>query len=261
MRTHCSLSWWKRTSVVFALGVIAGCGTAPAPAPAADEQAHGHATTADAPDPATDEVAFLTQLLLTKGHLRVGVELYRQGAFEMADRHMKHPHDELYAELEPAFAARGLTGFADELTALADGVEGRQSVDRVDAAYVTVVAAIDRLTGTGAEPSREARDVAQVIANLIRTAADEYAVGVQDNRVVEPQEYQDAWGFTQVAIEQAGGLAKRGGPVGDVAADIETRIESLAPAWPSIVPPDTISSGASRLSDAAAAIEAAVGRL
>lgn len=174
---------------------------------------------------------------------------------------MKHPHDELYAELEPAFAARGLPGFADELTALADSVEGRQPVDRVDAAYVAAVAAIDRLAGTGAESSREARDVVQVIANLIRTAADEYAVGVQGSRVVEPQEYQDAWGFTQIAMEQADGLATRGGAAGDVAVDIKARLESLAPAWPSVVPPDTIANGASRLSDAATAIEAAGGRL
>lgn len=250
------LSLWSRCLVaLIALAFVVGCGAQPA------EQAPslGHAAPAAAGvvDLANDDVAFLTQLFLTKGHLRVGVQLYRQSAFDMADVHMKHPHDELYAELAPAFTARGLPGFAEELTGLADSVEGRQPLDRVEAAYATVAAAIDRAAGIDAGLGREAGEVVRVVANLIRHAADEYAVGVQGDRVVEPQEYQDAWGFTQMAIEQIDRLAARGDVAGRATGDIRARLESLAPAWPSVVPPDTITSGASSLAAAAAHIESA----
>lgn len=253
------VSWWGWCLVV-GVGVLgaSACGRQPAEPVSSHEHA---AADADAPDLATDDVAFLTQLFLTKGHLRVGTALYRQGAVAAADVHMKHPHDELYAELAPALEARGLPGFADELTALAAAVEGRQPIDRVDAALAAANAAIDRVAGIDADPARASAQVVQVIASLMRHAADEYAVGVQGATVVEPQEYQDAWGFTQIALEQTDRLAARGGAAGQTAAGIRTQLEALAPAWPSIVPPDTITSHADSLAAAATAIDAASGGL
>jgi hypothetical protein len=42
-------------------------------------------------------VAYLTHLGLVRGHLGVGVDLYREGAQDAAQTHMKHPGDELYS--------------------------------------------------------------------------------------------------------------------------------------------------------------------
>ena len=61
---------------------------------------------------ATDDTAYLVQLGLIRGHLRVGYALLEAGADAAAATHSKHPSDELYADLEDAFTARGKPGFA-----------------------------------------------------------------------------------------------------------------------------------------------------
>ncbi len=232
-------TWCRWPATIVVLTIVSGCQTAPTtPADDHDQPSQTGAADPAAPDLARDDMAYLTQLFLTKGHLRVGVELYRQGAFDLADVHMKHPHDELYMDLEPALAARGLPGFADELTALATSVETRQPLTQVEAAHATVVEAIERAAAISgaADPGQ----IIRVVGSLMRTAAEEYAAGVEGTRVVEPKEYQDAWGFTQVAIEQLDKLSGTGGAASQMAADIRTRIDTLAPAWPSVVPPDTL---------------------
>ena len=66
---------------------------------------------------------YLTQLGLMRGHLYVGIELYKNGFLENAKMHMKHPKSELYADIVPTFEAKGSSGFAGELEALALAVE------------------------------------------------------------------------------------------------------------------------------------------
>ena len=44
---------------------------------------------------------YLTNLNLMKGHLWVGVELYKENYLENAKRHMKHPKSELYEFIIP----------------------------------------------------------------------------------------------------------------------------------------------------------------
>src|SRR5690606_14752630 len=84
----------------------------------------GEGEGASAPaDLSQDDAAYLAHLGLVRGHLWVGVQLYNAGHKGMALTHMKHPKDELYADLEPAFEARNEAGFADVLSALAAAVE------------------------------------------------------------------------------------------------------------------------------------------
>lgn len=81
------------------------------------------------------KVAILTALGLVEGHLWVGLATYRASQAEEAKTHMKHPGDELYADLEPLLTAQGLPGFAEELTALAEAVEGGGPPAEAEAAY------------------------------------------------------------------------------------------------------------------------------
>ena len=90
---------------------------------------------AAAADLAEDDVAYLTQLGLVRGHLDVGMDLYRQGERAAAEPHMAHPPEELYQPLEPALAARGAPAFEEQLEELEHLVEQGASVDRVETAY------------------------------------------------------------------------------------------------------------------------------
>ena len=60
-------------------------------------------------------------------------------------------------------------------------------------------------------------------------------------------EYQDAYGFTQVAIEHA---ARAGG--------LEKPVEALAPLWPELAPEGDVDGDAARIAAAKAVVEQAL---
>ncbi|GJL91599.1 hypothetical protein [Hyphococcus sp.] len=139
-------------------------------------------------DAASDDVAYIRLLGLARGHLAAFYELYRGGASEMAQSHAKHPESELYVELSKAFEARHQKGFADELKNLATAAAAGGSVDEE---FTDAIAAIDAHM-----PKTSANDTLLAVAEIVRTAADEFDIGVEDDGTVSnAHEYQDAYGF------------------------------------------------------------------
>lgn len=208
--------------------------------------------TPDAPVPevraSLSDEAYLVRLGLMRGHLLVGHELYGQGALAAARTHSKHPTDELYAGMDVEFAARGAMGFADALEAHALASEGEDAT-AVAGAYAALTAAV---AASEAVVSPSPAMIARIIVELLREAAAEYAIGVVDGRLGNAHEYQDAYGFTQVASA----WAARGGEADGAPFDlIAERIDALADLWPSLVPPDVLDHKAARLYGAAADVE------
>lgn len=196
-------------------------------------------------------VPLLTALGLVEGHLLSGSALYRAGVSDMALVHKQHPSKEIYADLAPMLDAVGAPGFAPELEAAANAVMGGQDAGTVAAAEAAALAAIDRAReAAGATPA----EIAQSVEALVRTAADEYVIGIVDGQVAELAEYQDAWGFMQVAKAQTEALAT-------VAPEVAARMaEALAPTdalFPAIVPEGRIAADPRELQGAAARIELA----
>ena len=186
-------------------------------------------------DLATDDVAFLTQLGLLRGHLKVGLELYRRAMPKMAETHMKHPDAELYADLVPAFKSRGCHAFAGELTELARVVSERNSLEVVDSNYELLGAAIRRCELTAENENPEV--VVQVTMNLLRNALFEYEIGVVDGAIANVHEFQDAWGFTQVAENYARSNAFQSNAESLLIAQrIQRLVGSLELLWPSLNP-------------------------
>lgn len=226
-------------------------------APAADGSAD--------PDLATDDVAYLSRLGLIRGHLRVGMQLYRDGELMHAKSHMKHPGDELYAALEGVFAARGSEGFADELEALAAAVENEAAQADVDAAYESLLAGIasaEMQVADGLDTDAAAQGA--IIVNLLETAAEEYGIGVSaDGEVTDVHEYQDAYGFTLVAGDRADAVESRVATRSDhaVLQTIVEEIEGLERLWPELVPDATIDAAPSELEAAVARIRTEADRL
>ena len=228
-----------QTSRVLALAALSlvfagGCATSPVRAPATMQ--------ADA--------EYLLQLGLLRGHLLVGQALFTLGEHGGAHSHAKHPQDELYAGLEPAFAARGTSGFAAELAAHAAAVEGNDAA-AVGAAYERLAAAIQR---SEAVVRLTPRLAAEVVERLLREAAREYAIGIVDGELANAHEYQDAYGFTQVALAMARAAHAKldaGDPDRAVLGRIVGHIAPLADMWPNLVPPPRLERDAVRLAAAA----------
>jgi len=199
-----------------------------------------------------DDIAFLTRLGLIRGHLRVGNALYQAGHVDMSATHMKHPRDELYAGLVPAIEFRGATTFDQPLSGLANAVESNAGADRVQAAWQAVDDAIQAV-----ETRVDAPLSAQLLAivAVLRTAGEEYALGVVDGQIENVHEFQDAWGFTQVAGQRLASL----NPSSDAeqvavqrASDLVDDLQSL---WPSLAPEESVQGRSSALYGAAARIE------
>lgn len=145
-------------------------------------------------DPATDDVEFVHQLGLIRGHLVAFMDLYQAGAKEMAMMHAKHPANEIYTELAPALTARGLDGFADELTIIHDTAMNDGSVDAIYIEFVESVRSQMPETSVGVKLLS--------IAEMMNTAGEEYALGVDANgKIINAHEYQDAYGFLNAARE------------------------------------------------------------
>ena len=220
------------------LVALAGCVAAPPAVPVA--------VRADA--------EYLLHLGLMRGHLLVGNALLALGHASAAQTHAKHPSDELYAGMAEAFTARGVDGFAAELEAHAAAVT-RGDAAATKATYATLDQAIARCEdAVTASPSLAAR----VIARLLDEAAREYAVGVVDGQLQNAHEYQDAYGFTQVAQQLARAhhaALDANDPDRAVFAAIARRIAALGELWPTLVPPPRVNGDAAPI--AAAATEVA----
>ena len=203
------------------------------------------------PEPQMDDATYLYQLGLMRGHLLVGSALFELGERMAAETHSKHPADELYASMETEFAARGTSGFAAQLEAHAEAVN-RGDEDDVDARYAELVAAIGENEEVVAVTPELA---AEVIARLVREAGAEYAIGIVDGKPANAHEYQDAYGFTQVAALWAQRLAADH-PGHKAAFDrIGEVIDALGDMWPALMPPPEVPQHASRLHGAAADVE------
>ena len=202
----------------------------------------------------TDSVSYIYELSLIRGHLWVAERLSMTGYLDHAAMHAKHPEDEIYSDLVEVFDAKGLPGFASELSTFSNAVvSGNKKAIEQD--YMTLVDAVKRSYGSVELSTRE---VLELVNRLISQAAREYAVGIIDGQVNNVHEYQDARGFIEIAMdltqnrEQKMGLSENQLVVIGLLRD---RLEDLLEMWPALVPVNEVPFEASRLFGAAADVE------
>lgn len=176
-----------------------------------------------------DRSDYLKDLGLVEGHMLAGVALYKAGDLAAAKTHMKHPGDEIYAELMPHFARLGVKGFADELEAVAKSIEANATAGEVDRLMAELHAEIVESRSA----ALTARETAKVISLLLREAAEDYEKGIKEGQVADAHEYQDAWGFTQSAKSVLADLAEaereeHPGPIGEITAEL-AKAEAVFP--------------------------------
>ncbi|MDT8429701.1 MAG: hypothetical protein RQ757_13170 [Pseudomonadales bacterium] len=206
-------------------------------------------------DSIASDAVYLGQLAFIRGHLNVGVDLYRQGQQEAAATHMKHPENEIYTALLPAMEARNAPGFGEELQALALAVEQQQELTVVENAHAQLLSAVDKAEQAVSE--QDAALIGAVIVDLVKTAAAEYDIAAGEDLALEnAHEYQDALGFVRIAQQQ---LDKLAGMTEEQAAIVSIReqLELISPAWTGLQPPAQLSMEPSVLYGAASRIEIA----
>jgi hypothetical protein len=196
---------------------------------------------------AQDDVAYLAQLGLMRGHLYVGMALYDAGQREAAVTHMKHPESELYQELMPGLQRRGAGEFADSLQALAIAVEsGQTRSSEVDGLY----RALERdLAMAEAVPGDlDVAQIAAVMRMMLGHVAEEYEIAVSPaGRMQNDHEYQDSLGFVHVINTYAAMLTEISGDANRIQG-LNTQLAFLDSVFTELVPgrndnltlPDTV---------------------
>ncbi|GAA5512298.1 hypothetical protein Dcar01_01012 [Deinococcus carri] len=139
-----------------------------------------------------DPVKFAVTLEQMRGHYDASLLNYRNGDLMMAAKHAKHPANELYAavqnDLTPALRHKFLADYAriDQTLAAKKPYAEYQKV--MNGFYADVDAALATLGATRNDP----KFAAQVIAQILENAEQEYEEGVQSGKVTNLAEYQDA---------------------------------------------------------------------
>ena len=162
--------------------------------------------------PLENRVAFMS------GHVEAGLALFRAGAPEQAAIHLLHPVSETH---EAERAGIDALGFKQELfetvsKALEDGLPAAEIEPQLAAAEANVKLMQENAGG----------DPLTIIEFLMDTVYEEYTIGVTDGVISDPGEYQDAFGFTVVAIDVANTV-----DAADTSA-LKSELETLLALWP-----------------------------
>ena len=162
--------------------------------------------------PVEKRVAFMS------GHVEAGLALYRAGAPDQAAKHLLHPVSETHASERAGIDALGFQPAVFEAVskALDEGRPAAELEPQLKQAEDNMALMQQKAGG----------DTKSIIEYLMGTVVDEYGVGVKDGKVTDPGEFQDAYGFSVVALK----MAKR---VDDPkAADLTRELEALVAMWP-----------------------------
>ena len=202
----------------------------------------------------SDSVSYIYELSLIRGHLWVAKRLSMMDFLDHAAMHAKHPEDEIYLDLIGVFKAKGLTGFASELSTFSNSVVSGDK-KAIEQDYQVLV---DSINASQHLNQLTTAELVELTNRLISQAAREYAVGIIDSQVNNVHEYQDARGFIEIAMELVKNHEQKAGLPDNqlvLIGLLKDRLENLLEMWPSLVPVDDVPFDASRLFGAAADIE------
>lgn len=166
--------------------------------------------------PVEKRVAFMS------GHVEAGLALFRAGAPDQAAKHLLHPVSETHEAERAGIDALGFEQdiFLQVSTALEEGRPAEEIEPQLAAAEANMALMQQNAGG----------DPVEIIAYLMDTVFEEYRIGVTDGVITDPGEYQDAFGFTVVAIDVANRIE------GQDTTRLIRELETLLAMWPETGP-------------------------
>ena len=139
------------------------------------------------------KLAVEKRVAFMSGHVVAGLTLYRAGAPEQAAKHLLHPVSETHAAERAGIDALGFKAdiFEAVSKALDEGKPAAEVEPMLKAAEENI-ALLQKNAGG---------DASDIIRFLMETVDEEYAIGVKEGKITDPGEYQDAFGFSMIALE------------------------------------------------------------
>ena len=141
------------------------------------------------------KLALPKRLAFMSGHVKAGIELYRLNELEMAAPHLMHPVSETH---ESERRDLDKLGFNQSLfKKITHALEKNVKSTTISTMLVEAEKNIDALSkNAGGNPY-------EIIEFLMVITLEEYELSFKDDKIIELGEYQDAWGFVEVAKEHA----------------------------------------------------------
>ena len=217
------------TAAYLSGATLVGCTQTPeadVKTPAKEEAAVAHDAhaehAADDDHHAMDTLAVEKRVAFMSGHVAAGLALYRAGAPDQAAKHLLHPVSETHQAERAGIDALGFQ--ADIFQAVSKALDEGKPAAEVEPMLKAAEENIGLLqTNAGG-------DLTDIINFLMETVVEEYTIGVKDGVITDAGEYQDAYGFSVVALKIA---ARIEGPAGKAATE---QLTSLVALWPTTGP-------------------------
>lgn len=168
------------------------------------------------------KLAIEKRVAFMSGHVEAGLALYRAGLPKQAAKHLLHPVSETHAAERAGVDALGFNQSVFEQVSIA--LEQGRPAEEIEPQLAAAEANIALLQqNSGGDP-------AAVIDYLMDTVIEEYRIGVRDGEITDPGEYQDAFGFTVVALDLSARIDSTG------THNLETELKALLALWPEAGP-------------------------
>ena len=211
-------NWLIIGLIAFSLAACSPGGKSDAPksGEAVIEDEHIGAHTEIGQLPIEKRVAFMA------GHVQAGIALYRAGAPDQAAPHLLHPVSETHQAERAGIDALGFD--QSIFIAVSEALDSGKPASEIEAQLKAAEANLAKLQ------RKAGGDPAEIIRFLMDTVVEEYAIGVNKGEITDPGEYQDAYGFTIIAVR----LAKRmGNPKNK---ELRQALARLKNTWPKTGP-------------------------
>ena len=181
----------------------------------------------------TDHAELMVKLGLLQGHLMIGRALIEAGQPGLALPHFGHPVRELYDDLKPAIARRGVSPFDGELVSLEAMAAGSPQSPALATQYAQILRILDALRATVPSALRaDERFVLGVLGEIAGQGGEDYAESIEGGEVTKPVEYHDTRGYLMYADTVLADMRDTG-KVGQARAKIREMQAIVSP----IVPP------------------------
>ena len=150
--------------------------------------------------PPKEQIEFSANVEKLKGHLLVSLELYEKGEATAAAIHAAHPIQELWGRIRAPIGGASAE-LAARISSLLEKpnreIEAKVPPKHYSQTVREIFSAIDQAENR-IVPVRAREDLsfrAKLILELLEEVVEEYSEGVQEGKVIQFVEYQDAFGF------------------------------------------------------------------
>lgn len=180
--------------------------------------------------------ATAVRLLLTKGHLRAGVETYELGMRQQALAHLGHPVDVLHDSLDVWIDTPGAEPFEAARGVLVAAVRANSPSQAVRQDLAVALRVLDEAIEKQRTADRASVTFALLVTlSVLRAAVDEYDLAMAGDLIVDVVEYQDVRAFILEARDFARSrsaefLAMNPGAYGILLAELAALEMALPPA-------------------------------